>query len=94
MLRKQVEKIEKRTGKMIAAIPSALSGDQEYADALKCISCAAKGANLEEFYEPVIINNKTIGANYRPKLYCKKCKKPQSWDNPNVKKTTKKKSKN
>ena len=94
MLRKEVEKIEKRTGTMIAVNPAILLGDEEFAGTIKCTSCAAKGANLEEFYEPVIINNKTIGANYRPKLFCKKCKKPQSWDTPQIEKTAKKKSKN
>ena len=83
MLRKQVEKIEKRTEKMLAASAPALQADREYAESAKCVSCAAKGLNFEEFYKPVRVNDRILTVDYRPKLSCKKCKKAQPWNNPN-----------
>ena len=51
MLRKQVEKIEKRTGRMIAATTTALQSDQEHAENTKCEHCGKKGLEFIEEYK-------------------------------------------
>ena len=79
MLRKQVERIEKRTGRMIAATTTAIQTDQEHATNTKCEHCGKKGLEFIEEYKPVLKNDKTIGADYRPKLICQKCKKQNNW---------------
>jgi len=79
VLRKQVEKIEKRTGRMMAATSTALQSDQEYAINTNCEYCNKKGLEFIEEYEPVLKNDKITGADYRPKLICPKCKKQNNW---------------
>jgi|TARA_R110000824_G_scaffold43928_9_gene128274 hypothetical protein len=92
MLRKQVEKLEKRQNRLIAATSTALANDVEHTNSASCDYCGKKQLQFEEYYEPIVIKDKTVGANYRPKKLCKFCKKESSWDKPQEEKNRRKKN--
>jgi len=84
MLRKEVEKIDKRKGTSIAATSTAIEADKEYAAKTNCLKCGRSGVTLIELYKPIYIKTNTgkqriLTANYRPKLKCPECKTEQEF---------------
>jgi len=80
MSRDQIEKIDKRRGTSLAASPTAIDTDKEYAAKTNCLKCGRCGVTLVEYYEAIYDDKqRLLTADYRPKLKCPECKTEQEF---------------